>query len=445
MELETLKCVLCSKFPEGEVYECSSRHIGCESCVCALNVRLCKCTEHFEKKKANPIVQLVKTAKTRCMYEEAGCTWLFGPQDMGHHLEECKFRPYDCIAEKLNMLSCDWSGLQCEIESHLANDHSVLGKQFSYYQLSEVPFSETSSKGSIKLIDAFSKKFLFYFFSSAATKMVYFMIIYFGRREEARQYCYEFEIRSKNEEEIPRLKFVEFVTADCEDFTKMRNEEKCVAISFKMIKRFVRDGSIPFRFIVKKAEKEQGNAATRERKISENNNTNKQRPTPTIFQQQGRGAIANNNNRNAPVGGSNSAPAGGGGSGGANRGQNKPIAASESAKPRSATVPIPPTGQRMPDYSSINRIVVGAQNQPLLMAPSINRQDGPPSYNTITGIEYSQSSSENCVAVNKPPPAECTTTATICRIYTQPYKTTDDRLYLQKYPKDCLGKPIIKR
>lgn len=255
------------------------------------------------------------------------------------------------------------------------NDHSILGKQFSYYQLSEVPFSETSSKGSIKLIDAFSKKFLFYFFSNATTKMVYFMIIYFGRREEARQYCYEFEIRSQNEDDIPRLKFVEYVIADCEDFTAIREDEKCIAISFKMIKRFIRNTSIPFRFIVKKIEKESGNTTTRERKLSENSkNTSKPTVTPTIFQQQGR-AITNNNNRSAPVGGSTSAHGGGGGNGGSNKGRTRRASASESSRAAGMTIPNQHTAQGIHEYSSINRMVVSAQNKPLHLASSIHRQD----------------------------------------------------------------------
>ncbi|KFB50099.1 hypothetical protein ZHAS_00018152 [Anopheles sinensis] len=42
------------------------------------------------------------------------------------------------------------------------------------------------------------------------------------------------------------------------------------------------------------------------------------------------------------------------------------------------------------------------------------------------------------------PPAECTTTAAVCKEYTQPYKVKDDRPYLLKHPTNCLYKPQPK-
>lgn len=268
MESSKLKCILCKQYPNGEVYECDAHHVGCVQCVDKLDFLICTCAENFNRKKDNPIEKLEKRTKVNCDYEESGCTWLFAPSDLERHLEECKFRPYRCIAEELKVMPCTWTGLQHEVEAHLKQDHRALGTPYNYFQESvKVPFFTTKSKALIKLVDAFSKHFLFYYFSNVATQMVYFMIIYFGRRIEARQYFYEFDIRSPTEHGVPRVKFIQQCVADCEDLEHlMEQQESCIAISFKTIKQYLLGDSIPFRFIVKK---DVDKTTTRERKTSE--------------------------------------------------------------------------------------------------------------------------------------------------------------------------------
>ncbi|XP_058832885.1 E3 ubiquitin-protein ligase sina-like isoform X2 [Topomyia yanbarensis] len=378
MDLEKLKCVLCHKFPEEEVYECSGKHLGCKSCVDRLNVRLCQCSEYFDKKKSNPIEQMLKNTKTECLYSKAGCTWTFSATDMRRHQEECKYRPYRCIASMLNVLKCNWTGLQHEIENHLLKGHPVLGNPFSYFQESEIPFSEAKSMGSIKLVDAFSKQFLLYFFSNATTKMVYFMIIYFGRREEAQQYYYEFEIKCHDENEIHRIKFTEQCVADCDDLKQRIEDERCVVVSFKTVKNFLHGGSIPFRFILKKIVKDV-EPVGRERRVSESNSRPmKSKPTPFVFPQKGK--MHANLNRSSSVGTSVNAN----NNGGNRQASGHPPLRKSSAPanvPRAQTAGIS-SDQKAPEFSSINRVGVCGQDSPIihqepspLMTPSINRND----------------------------------------------------------------------
>ncbi|XP_065085223.1 uncharacterized protein LOC135707339 isoform X2 [Ochlerotatus camptorhynchus] len=379
MDVEKLKCVLCQRFPDAEVYECAAQHIGCKGCVDKLNVRLCKCSEYFDNKKGNPIEQLLAMhSKTPCPYKSAGCTWVFGPQDMRLHLKECKYRPYRCIGSKLSVISCNWSGLQRDIEEHLRNDHAILGKPFSYYQESEIPFSAANSRGSIKLVDAFSKQFLFYFSSNVATKMVYFMIIYFGRREEAKQYYYEFQIRSRAQQDIRRVKFVEPCVSDCEDLSAKLEDESCIALSFKTIKHYLNNGAIPFRFIVKKFEKEA--EAVVLRRTSENeaaadgsNKPAKPKPIPFVFTDKGK--LKQNLNRSSSVASF----------AGANSPGKHPLRRiSVPARPMSASISpnSASPGTKIPEFSSINRMGISGQDSPIihqepspLMSPSINRLD----------------------------------------------------------------------
>lgn len=282
--------------------------------------------------------------------------------------------------------SCNWTGLQRDIEEHLRNDHAVLGNPFSYYQESEIPFSATNSRGSIKLVDAFSKQFLFYFSSNVATKMVYFMIIYFGRREEAKQYYYEFEIRSRAEQDIRRVKFVEPCVSDCEDLSAKLEDESCIALSFKTIKHYLHNGAIPFRFIVKKFEKEEEAVTLRVRRTSESGNAAgggshkppKPKPAPFVFTEKGK--LKQNLSRSSSFASS---------AGGANKrspGDSPLRRISVPARPMSASMtptsasPSPRSGT--PEFSSINRMGISGRDSPIihqepcpLMSPSINRLD----------------------------------------------------------------------
>ncbi|KAL1400163.1 hypothetical protein pipiens_007663 [Culex pipiens pipiens] len=179
-----------------------------------------------------PIAQ----TKSACPNRSRGCTWTFTPADMPLHVTECKFRSYGCIGSQLNVFRCDWNGMQHQIEDHLVNDHDM-GELLSYNQCYWIV------------------RFLFYTVSNVTLGMVYFVLICFGRRVEARQYYYEFEIRPQEGGGVRRIKFTEYCVSDCEDLGRIMAEERCAAVSFGKLKRFVHDGIVPFRFIVKRVEK----------------------------------------------------------------------------------------------------------------------------------------------------------------------------------------------
>uniref|UniRef100_A0A8D8KHF9 E3 ubiquitin-protein ligase n=1 Tax=Culex pipiens TaxID=7175 RepID=A0A8D8KHF9_CULPI len=197
-----------------------------------------------------PIAQ----AKYACPNRSRGCTWTFTPADMPLHVTECKFRSYGCIGSQLNVFRCDWTGMQHQIEDHLVNEHGM-GELLSYNQCYWIVFSVDTPLSGIKLVDAFNRRFLFYTVSNVTLGMVYFVLICFGRRVEARQYYYEFEIRPQEGGGVRRIKFTEYCVSDCEDLGRIMAEERCAAVSFGKLKRFVHDGIVPFRFIVKRVEK----------------------------------------------------------------------------------------------------------------------------------------------------------------------------------------------
>ncbi|XP_021706012.1 E3 ubiquitin-protein ligase siah-1 isoform X2 [Aedes aegypti] len=388
MDIDKLKCVLCHKFPDSEVYECTAQHVGCIECVDKLNVRLCKCSEYFEQKKENPIERLAKHSKTPCPYKSSGCTWTFGSEDMRQHLEECKFRPVHCIGAKLKVISCSWKGRQNEIEDHMLKLHADLGKPFGYYQVTEIPFSTTVPRASIRLVDAFSKQFLFYFSSNVEKQTVYFMIVYFGRREEAQQYFYEFQIRDHTGRSVRQVKYVQTCIADCEDLNEKMESESCIALSFKSVKHYLQKDHIPIRFIIRKLEKEPESGASRERRASESDRSGgkppKPKPTPFVFPKKGK--QQQNVNRTRPVGGAAVGSDGGVKKSPMPSDDDPPLRRMAPALSRPLSASKTPVSTspvlKTPEFSSINRMGVSGVDSPIVhqepcpfMSPSINRLD----------------------------------------------------------------------
>ncbi|XP_041781925.1 myb-like protein U isoform X2 [Anopheles merus] len=224
-----------------------------------------------------------------CRYASNGCTWKFVQSEMDAHLVECRFRPYRCVAASLNVIKCNWQGLQHEIEDHLAKGHKELGEVFRFRESTSLVFKEQISLGGLKLVDAFSKRFLFYFFSDVAHKKLSFLMLYFGRREEAAQYCYELEISGRPfappangtdkeattippvvEDDAPdasvfsrTVKFVERCNSDSENLAELLDEERCVSLSHRQVKNYLHEGKLHMRYRVRKVD-----GGGREKKLS---------------------------------------------------------------------------------------------------------------------------------------------------------------------------------
>uniref|UniRef100_A0A182PKF4 E3 ubiquitin-protein ligase n=1 Tax=Anopheles epiroticus TaxID=199890 RepID=A0A182PKF4_9DIPT len=228
-----------------------------------------------------------------CRYAMNGCTWKFVQSEMDAHVAECRFRPYRCVANLLNVIKCDWQGLQHEIEEHMTKGHKELGPVFRFRERSSLVFKEQISLGGLKLVDAFSKRFLFYFFSDTAQKKLSFLMIYFGRREEASQYCYELEIRARpfdpaptstNSSKTPTgdtnravedsassegfvfarsVKFVERCCSDSENLFELLGQDQCVTLTHRQVANYLHDGKLHIEYKVRKAD------GGREKKLSE--------------------------------------------------------------------------------------------------------------------------------------------------------------------------------
>ncbi|XP_053670894.1 uncharacterized protein LOC128721193 [Anopheles nili] len=504
--MDNWKCKACGCFPNGEVFQCAAKdHIWCISCWQARDKVLCVCgAKMLKERKANPIEGLLDSAMTCCRYAANGCTWMFPPSKMAAHVGECRYRPYGCIADGLNVIKCEWHGLQKDIEDHLKKEHRNLGNVFRFREVTSLVFKEQVSLGGLKLIDAFSKTFLLHFFSNADSKKLFFLLVYFGRHEEASQYCFELDIRagpfslqpaketSERSEEasgdtsssgfLPSVRFVERCYCDAENLTELLDQERCVMLTHQQVKKYLHKDKLYFSFKVRKADggnrdrKTSKTGSVEEAPVVKSAQTNaKPRPAPFVFPKKGKaetntkrsptssnsssGSSANNSSSSSSRSSSSSTS-----SSSSSSSSNKNISNQPSRSPSSASTValgmsyVGNRGSESPQVihslSSINSMtgchttIAKPEHSPL-MTPSINKHDmainWPASHTTVSGFSYHTSieylrqgsfRSQQCY-----PPAECTTTASVCQKYTQPYKANDDRMFLLKHPTNCLYKP----
>lgn len=114
-----IDCASQTYFKKGAVYLASDSHLVAEcwphkassdkaySFACKgmheWLISLFQCAQPFNRKKQNPKEKLEKQTKIPCDFKQSGCTWLFGSAQLEDHLEECKFRPYRCIIDELDV------------------------------------------------------------------------------------------------------------------------------------------------------------------------------------------------------------------------------------------------------------------------------------------------------------------------------------------------------
>ncbi|XP_053659577.1 uncharacterized protein LOC128708622 [Anopheles marshallii] len=501
--MENLRCKQCLCFPNGEVYQCTAKeHFYCAPCQESKKKILCVCGAKLSDKRVpNPIEKLLNQAMCPCRYASNGCTWKFVQSEMDAHVVECRFRPYGCVAAALNVLKCEWQGLQHEIENHLTEGHKELGPVFRFRETTSLVFKEQISLGGLKLVDAFSKRFLFYFFSDVANKKLSFLMIYFGRHEEANQYCYELEIRAapyatkdspeevESDKPMPfarSIKFVERCCSDSENLMELLEQERCINISHRQVHKYLHEEKLHMLYKIRKVD------PTREKKLSTTSvpgsedsakasgSSTKTKPRPPPFVFANKGKLAGNGKRSSSSSSTSSSSSSNSGSS---------TSTTSTAKLPNITVPSPTTSlpSRTPStastvtvcsdrnsvdalaldvsrssLSSINRVTTPLtpfekpERCPLL-TPSINKHDVPPTWaisqtTTTSGFAYHTSTEyhrqvyghEPYRNVHHYPLSGCTTTAAVCQRYTQPYKVKDDRAYLMKHPTNCLYKPRPK-
>lgn len=111
-------------------------------------------------------------------------------------------------------------------------------------------FVSNESSETINLIDAFSKRFLFFYNSKADSPNVIFMIALLGRRSDAQKYLIDFELRQG----VRKMKFVEQCFSDTDGLNRLIDEHRCISIPKNIVESFSHNGNIDFRFVIKRKE-----------------------------------------------------------------------------------------------------------------------------------------------------------------------------------------------
>lgn len=130
----------------------------------------------------------------------------------------------------------------------MKKDHRHIGDAFVHYQQSQVEFDLMKTQSKINLIDAFNKKFIFYYMSHENSSNLIFLIFLIGRKSDAQKYLIDFELKDG----LRKLKFIETCYSDAVDLSEIIGEHRCFVIPKKLAATFTKNDQLVFRFVLKR-------------------------------------------------------------------------------------------------------------------------------------------------------------------------------------------------
>lgn len=145
---------------------------------------------------------------------------------------------------------CNWEGTQHDLSEHIKTSHAAACKFYNYWQSGSVPFVPNKTVAKINVIDAFNKKFMFYYLSKNDSPNVLFLIYLLGRKCDAQKFLIDFELKQN----FRKIKFVELCYSDANNPKDMIQGERCIVIPKSLVKSYLIGDEINFRFIIKKKE-----------------------------------------------------------------------------------------------------------------------------------------------------------------------------------------------
>lgn len=148
----------------------------------------------------------------------------------------------------MSKCSCDWKGTQEQFEEHANQAHPHLREHFKYWHSGTVPFSTRQTIRMLKLIDAFNKKFVFFYNSNGESDELTFSIFLLGRKCDADRYLIDFEVRNDQR----KMKFLEKCHPDSDDLFESIRTGHAFTMPKKTIESLVDNEEINYRFIIKR-------------------------------------------------------------------------------------------------------------------------------------------------------------------------------------------------
>lgn len=138
--------------------------------------------------------------------------------------------------------------MQQDIGDHIKNDHK--GSFYNYFHSAMLKYNPNRSIRTFNLIDAFNKKFVFYYDAKASGAIITFMIFLIGRKYDAQKYLVDFELKNG----VRKWKCVELCYCDADNLDEHIKEQRCFVIPKKVFESFVVNGLVEYRFNIKRKE-----------------------------------------------------------------------------------------------------------------------------------------------------------------------------------------------
>lgn len=134
---------------------------------------------------------------------------------------------------------------------HLATAHPDLGAVLPHNAADRIAFNATQTMGTLNLVNAFSRHFVFFYYTDVSTQMVSFVVFLLGRVSTAARFYVEFQLNYGSTVH-ERIEFVTPCVSDCADIHAMIADERCIALTHRAVQKYVcDDGCLRFRFFVK--------------------------------------------------------------------------------------------------------------------------------------------------------------------------------------------------
>lgn len=249
--------------------------------------------------------------------------------------------------------------------------------------------------GTLNLVNAFSRHFVFFYYTDVGTGLVYFMVFLLGRRSTASRYYAEFQLNYASTLH-ERVSFVTPCVSDCSDIPAMLVAEECIVLTHSSVRKYIgADGCLGFRLFVK---------------------DKKAQPVPS--------ALAADDSEGVTT---KSAP------------KPKPLVA---AKPAVKKAPLPNNQKKAATSASsgASNTSVGPLNS---RVPATQSQPGRRSSVFSSESHTAVSAAQKTFSVT---PASNSSNSKYSQIYRQqPYKAVDEKFYTLKYPSSSIQKPVYKK
>lgn len=148
----------------------------------------------------------------------------------------------------------------------MRNAHLNTRAPYGYWHNGYLPYTPNKTIEFVNIIDAFNRKFIFFYNCSIDSMNATFTILLLGRESDANKFMIEFELKHKSR----KTKIIENCYNFENDYSRQTNDgDRCIFISKNVMDKFVNNGAINFRLIIKRKDKLEAEDLLKERCLKE--------------------------------------------------------------------------------------------------------------------------------------------------------------------------------